>query len=304
MDKGQMSKWKVVAAALVMMVTILAGFCYGAAGDKHTKQEKSNVSTASSTVQAARKSSTIQAEEEPITVQTVDGKVVLTERQKAILEKEGLPTDYYELEGQQQDAITRIELCLDYLDRTYPDDTFTYLSYEGFGFMSGRSPSVYALSEKIGEDRCVSVGVKKFDGQYKFYDDYKMVMDSNVYQAEIEKYIRSQLPDTEFFVDAEIHKYVEGDSYIMERAAGACNIIMNDTFENENQVKDFLNSIAEWMNGYNKDMAKSILCIVFYPNDYKEANLYNYNDLSKKRKEKYRARCSINSSGDVSVHTY
>ena len=115
MDKKQIPRWKVIAAALVMMVTILAGFCYGAAGDKHTKQETSNVSTASSTAQTARKSSAVQAEEEPITVQTVDGKVVLTERQKAILEKEGLPTDYYELEGQQQDAITRIELCLDYL---------------------------------------------------------------------------------------------------------------------------------------------------------------------------------------------
>ncbi len=302
MDKGQMSKWKVVAAALVMMVTILAGFCYGAAGDKHTKQEKSNVSTASSTVQAARKSSTIQAEEEPITVQTVDGKVVLTERQKAILEKEGLPTDYYELEGQQQDAITRIELCLDYLDRTYPDDTFTYLSYEGFGFMSGRSPQVYVLSEKIGEDRCVSVGVKKFDGKYKFYDDYKMVMDSNVYQAEIEKYIRSQLPDTEFFVDASIEDYDEGESYIMERASGFFTMIMNDAFDSEDEAKEFMRAMADWLNSFEIKDHRAMLCIVFNPEDYKEATLNNYNDLSKKRHAKYRLTCTIDSDGKVSIY--
>jgi hypothetical protein len=129
-------------------------------------------------------------------------------------------------------------------------------------------------------------------------------MDSNVYQAEIEKYIRSQLPDAEFFVNAKIDQYIEGDSYIMERASGYFTVVMNDAFENEDELKKFLYSLADWENSYNKEMSKSMLCIVFFPEDYKDANLINYNDLSKERKEKYRARCMVNSRGEVRVVTF
>ena len=236
-----------------------------------------------------------------------EGKMVeLTERQKEILEKEGLPTDYYELEGLQQDAISKIEKCFQYLDDTYPDDTFTYYYYEGINLMGDGGDRLHVLSEKIGNGRVVTVSIRHPEKEDKdvFWDDYRMTMDSNLYEEEITKYVRSQLPDAEFFVDANIHQYVEGDSYIMERAAGYSCIVFNDTFSTEQEVKEFLEKIADWMNSYNKHQAKTISCVIFCPDDYKDANLSNYNDLSKKRRPKFYADCIINVDQNVRVNVY
>ena len=229
--------------------------------------------------------------------------VELTERQKAILEKEGLPTDYNELKGLQQDAIAKIEKCFQYLERTYPDDTFTYYYYEGIDIGRDGGDKLHVLSEKIGSGRVVTVTIRYSEGdkQDVFRDDYMMAMESDVYEEEITKQVRSLAPDAEFFVDASISHYDEGDSYIMERASGFTTIVMNDAFDDKNELDAFMQSMAEWMNGYTPGKPKGFHCIVFNANDYKDANLNNYSDIYKQRKEKFSARCSINTSGKINI---
>ena len=54
---------------------------------------------------------------------------MLNDRQKKILEKEGLPTDYNELSLSKKIAIEAIEDMFQYLDKQYPDETFEYAGY-------------------------------------------------------------------------------------------------------------------------------------------------------------------------------
>lgn len=85
-------------------------------------------------------------------------KVVLTERQIEILEKEGLPTEYEELDSKYKKGIVNIEKSLTYLENKYPDKTFEYIGYflkNEYNYLTART--------KCDEGYEVGVTVRSFE---------------------------------------------------------------------------------------------------------------------------------------------
>jgi len=71
-------------------------------------------------------------------------KVELTERQIEILEKEGLPTEYEELDSKYKKGIVNIENSLTYLEDKYPSRTFEYIGYflnDEYNYLTARTKS-------------------------------------------------------------------------------------------------------------------------------------------------------------------
>ena len=86
----------------------------------------------------------------------------------------------------------------------------------------------------------------------------------------------------------------------MERAAGYATIVMNDSFDTEDELRAFANNIGEWMNSYTRNKAKGFHIIIFDKEEYKNLDLSNYGEAYMQLKDKMSIECSINTDGDVS----
>ena len=112
--------------------------------------------------------------------------MILTERQKAILDAQGLPTDYDELYPAQKSAITAIEIMLNYLDQRYGDG----FAYEGYISAGGtQKETLLAVRDELH----VKVFRDYNDGQYMYSDTYAEQLASPVYTEVLDAYVSSVL---------------------------------------------------------------------------------------------------------------
>jgi len=230
-------------------------------------------------------------------------KVELTDRQKALLEKEGLPLDYYELTSPWQTELKMMEIGMQYLEEKYPEDEFEYLGYQP-PEMGGSYHYVTARSKLIGERYSVHVNFTYSDGGWIFDDDYGAVSESYAYAEEVAKYIQGKYPNAEMFYDGSISAdcYEEGDSNILTRASGSVEICINDVFEDEEELKNLLIEISDWMIEKRSGEGKGIWITVLSDEDFKSANIDNYvNEYRKKNKDIYTIHCLIYDSEKVKL---
>ncbi len=216
--------------------------------------------------------------------------VVLNDRQKEILKKEGLPPDMDELNLIQQDSIIRIENGMEYMENKYPDDEFEYEGYSGIGMMSTSDPVVALYSKKMGKtDRkkvLVYVTIDD-DGNYVYEDNYEALQDTDLYMKEISKFVAEKYPDAKFFVYGSIddEDFKDGDEYIMTRAAGYSKIVINNVFADRDEAIALLKDIGEWMNSYYSGVGRGIDMMVLSDNDIDNAtpenNIDNYRKTEK-----------------------
>ena len=251
----------------------------------------------------SKKQSNITAEEASyVYVNTDDVKHgELNDRQKSILKLQGLPTDYDELSYYQKGDIYLVELLFTYLDVQYPDDEFTYVDYDSMG--TGYREALYVLSKKIGSDRVVTVEYRREDGKDYFRDDYDVLADSSVYEDAIADYVRNKYPEARFFVDAKLFStyYAKGSEPIMERASGAANIVIENVFEDEEDLKRFAQEMAKWKRNYNDDTPWWFSITVYENEDFDDATSENYQQHFEGRGNIYHFWCSMNSKGKLTI---
>ncbi|MDE6952560.1 MAG: hypothetical protein K2P09_01965 [Erysipelotrichales bacterium] len=127
-------------------------------------------------------------------------KVILNERQKEILFKEGLSTNYEELELSQQMAIVAIEDMLKYVENKY-DIPFKYSGYIAASPLEPEQLKAYpVLKDKVGD----RITVTKTDEGYE--DDYISIASNDIYTSYILTGIQDLIPETMIKVYTEITK--------------------------------------------------------------------------------------------------
>ena len=166
----------------------------------------------------------------------IESNTDLNDRQRKILEIEGLSQDYWELNGKAQDSILRVEMCYTFIEDKYPEDEFEYVEYS-YGTLGLKS-------KRIGSNHTVVVTWKVKGDKYYFWDNYQLLLDSELYAKEIEKFVKEKYPNAELFVDAEINEksWKKNDWYIMNRAAGTSQIVMTDVFSNDKRLEYLISS--------------------------------------------------------------
>lgn len=116
---------------------------------------------------------------------------VLNDRQKAICEEVGLPTDYNELEDYQKESIRRIEEMLQYLEHKY-GCTFIYHGYIDGGMwaqLEGEEETLYAYAEGQNPENLTEVTVGE-DGEFE--DTYMWYLVRDIYQEAAEDYLKKE----------------------------------------------------------------------------------------------------------------
>lgn len=139
--------------------------------------------------------------------------VVLTERQIRILEQEGLPTDYEQLDSRQQRAICAIEEMMAAVEEKY-GVAFGYISYSDGG---GREAEMLTLYPQNGDrDTDVfTVTREEEDGAYVCRDGYAALMAKPAFAAFVQSHAQ-QLGENSVKVYSVVFHVEEGMGAVTE----------------------------------------------------------------------------------------
>lgn len=141
---------------------------------------------------------------------------MLNERQKEILQKSGLSTDYSQLNMTQKSAIEAIEDMLEYLEKKYPEDTFTYN-----GYVSGANMEREHLLANCSYGE-VTVYRNYTDGAFEYEDDYKELKAAQLYMEILNDCISKSMDDNDFIVHASVGECRSTD-YTRDNLLSLCN---------------------------------------------------------------------------------
>lgn len=150
----------------------------------------------------------------------------LTERQKKVLESEGLPTDIDKLSYQQKSGIINIEKAYEYLDDKYPGVEFEYLLHYPAGIMGHEKTDFVPKGYDKDDERNLVTVEKDRDGNYS--DKYILVAVREPMEKVVTEYVEA------YFGEGNVKVYVSPYLADMEY----------DDEINENTVKDKVKSTA------------------------------------------------------------
>ncbi len=152
----------------------------------------------------------------------------LTERQKKVLESEGLPTDIDKLSYKQKAGIIHVEKAFEYLDNKYPGVEFEYYSYRPAGVMGQEKTDFVPKGYDKDDSRNIVTVEKDRDGNYDDNNGYVLVIVRETMEKVITEYVGA------YFGEGNVKVYVH--PYLAE--------MEYDDEINENTVKDKVKSTA------------------------------------------------------------
>lgn len=115
----------------------------------------------------------------------------LTERQKKVLESEGLPTDIDKLTDNQKRGIKNIEKSFLYLDDKYPGVEFEYLSHYPAGIMGHEKTDFVPKGYDKDDERNLVTVEKDRDGTYYDKNGYVLIIVRDTVKKVITDYLES-----------------------------------------------------------------------------------------------------------------
>lgn len=130
---------------------------------------------------------------------TAQSECVLSDRQKSILQKEGLPTDYNSLSLTQKAGIEAIEDMFTYLDMRYPDETFEFSGYVAQSPLESEQLIVFSRYGKVTVQRDLSGDSSEYD------DDFEEIKAADMYSTVINEVLAKQYNETGYIVDTVVN---------------------------------------------------------------------------------------------------
>lgn len=273
---GHCRIWYTMLAASILLA-ILAG----CAGPGNTQKESSS-------------------EEDTMTQTEVS--VVLTDRQKEILEAGGLPTDYEELSLSQKGAIVAIEELLTYLEEKYNIE-FTYLGYVP-----------QALMDKEHLTACPAGGLPSDvvtvyrwydgDGQAVIEDDYKCLIARPWYQAALESFFGDTFQPGTFQVYTKVTDADDGisEETVLKDASAEIYVLIDEKTCEQEQLESFAKVFGDWMKEQSESKRSSSASIYLVSEELIEkTNRFNYLNIILAGEKSGKVTCSISSAGEINI---
>ena len=152
-------------------------------------------------------------------------KVELNQRQIAILEKEGKPTEWSKLQSYEKQSIQTIEEMLEYLENKYNKE-FCYAYFKMADFITGESDSLLAYAKGDNPETDLFKVYKK-DGQ--FVDNYGKILAADGFQADVENTVKELLSGYEYRLFTYIGTVDDNNKVL------AATIDLFISYENENE---------------------------------------------------------------------
>lgn len=130
---------------------------------------------------------------------TMKSEYILSDRQKSILQKEGLPTDYNSLSLTQKASITAIEDMFKYLDMSYPDETFEFSGYVAQSPLESEQLIVFSQYGKVTVQRDLSGENPEYD------DDFEEIKAADMYSTVINEVLAKEYNEKDYIVDTVVN---------------------------------------------------------------------------------------------------
>lgn len=175
---------------------------------------------------------------------------MLNDRQKDILIKENLPTEYEELTLNQKIAIEAMEDMFVYLDNHYPDEEFEYAGYI--------APSSIETEQLLVDSQYGRVTVfRETEGEEKVYsDDYREVKASDVYASVIDDFLSDTIDAHDYIVSVSVAQCdgeVDKENVINSCLAGT-TVFVKETV-GEEEFKKLASSVSDYLKENAKDVS-------------------------------------------------
>lgn len=230
---------------------------------------------------------------------TKENEIILTDRQRQILQEMGLPEDYESLTDSQKSAITIIERALTYLEDFYGEE-FLYVGYVAGG-LDGQYLTAYAKDDP--ERKPITVDISYEDGEYHYTDDYQLLKASDEYEEALEQHLCTFMAqDGDCWVHAELNCLNDSDEYIIKRASGGVLVFVLNTFENYDEAKKFVEQYGDWIKSLESDYQVGASFYILDAENYSNTNAFNYQDAIHSGKYTYHLRCSVSREGKITIY--
>lgn len=219
--------------------------------------------------------------------------VVLTQRQKDILEQMQLPKDYDELTAIQKSAIMAIEDMLSYLENKY-NDTFSYTGY----YETSSAAEEHLTAEcSVGE---VTVFRSYIDGEYTYSDNYKVISSGPRYSEAISDYIGKSFSSGTYKVFAVVNSLDDSEKDLL-RAASATIYVFFDHSVIESTYEGFVYRYSEWLREQSGQHATVTKFFLLRDDGLDDIYDFNYEDMILEPIYTEKMVCSISDTGEINI---
>ena len=216
------------------------------------------------------------ATQTPPTTQTE----LLNDWQKEVLEAEGLPTEYEELDFSQQIAIRRMYEMKKYLDDKYGME-FEYAGYIPAGLME--KEQFFAYPKELGTDGGRNYVTVKTDEKGEFTDDYVSASLRGKFEKMYNDFVQDYFNSDKAVVfirhfECDYEDISEmNDDYYDCKISGQNQIFISEEICEEEKLKDFNTDYYHWQ--CSKGTSANTRITVVYADEFKKININNYTDF-------------------------
>lgn len=173
--------------------------------------------------------------------------IELTPRQIAILEEQGLPGDYNELDMAQKSAIESIESLLCYLEETY-EESFCYLGY--VSGLSGEREHLFAYPANGTEEEKITVYRYIDNGTVVFEDNYALVKARPLYEQTVEELVSEYVDARCFVVFSDMLSAESGElseENVRLKAAAATYVFIDEKNCTQETYEQLVQACEAWL---------------------------------------------------------
>lgn len=219
--------------------------------------------------------------------------VVLSQRQKEILEQMGLPRDYDSLDIVQKSAIVAIEDMLNYLENQY-NETFTYSGY----YEASSVEDEHLVAEcSIGR---VTVFRSRENGKYFYTDDFAAVSAGPQYREAISEYIGESFEAGTYKVFSVVNS-INNAEVTPLHGASAASYIFFDSSVTETELKVFVLKYADWMKVQSQGNATVTKFYLLQADELDDIYDFNYEEKTLESIYAQTLTCSISDTGEINI---
>ena len=200
--------------------------------------------------------------------------VELNNRQKSILTKEGLSTNYNELSASQKSAIVSIESMLNYLEDKY-DTEFVYVSYLSQSPTENEELTAYPLGNK-------AFSCKVTHTQNGYQDNYVLVATTDMYESYLISQIQNLTPGQNITVFTDLTKTTlnqvpETASELENTTEAAVWIFLDGSSFKQTEFNDFVNKTKNCL--YQHKLFSTVQFVLLQKDRIKNLTKYNFEDF-------------------------
>lgn len=187
---------------------------------------------------------------------TTKSEYILNDRQKSILQKEGLPTDYNSLSLAQKVSIEAIEDMFTYLDMRYPEEKFEFSGYVAQSSLENEKLIVISRYGKVTIERDISGENPEYD------DDFEEIKVADIYSTIINELIAKEYNEKDYIVDTVVN-YCKNNNPTRETIFKDCDAELT-IFVREGAGEECFSSIDEKVSKFLREKGKIDVYLTVY----------------------------------------